>query len=225
MTPIAASVFITLIFVALAIPFIIRSIVWSRFINQMKKGNSQKALEILQSSLYKTLFNSFDQNWNILRVYISTGDTKHIERQTKKLFEMKLSDRQAYQVASQSYFYFLDAQDKEWSSRLLDKIKAYADEDEIQYSTMLYRILIEKKSEDIENVQSLLNQKKQEKFKPEDEEDHRFQTGLLAYLLALQFSYKNDKKHMEYYARQARNDLKHTPYARRAKQLLFNRSN
>lgn len=225
MTPLAASVFVTLLFIALAIPFIVRSLIWSRFIHHMKNGDEQKALQILNSSLYKILFSSYDQNWNILRVYISTGDTKHIQSQTKVLLTMKLSDRQAYQVASQAYFYFLDAQDKEWSSILLDKIKAYADEEEIQYNTMLYRILIEKKSEDIETLKELLDKKKKEEVKKDEVEEHRFQIGLLSYLLALQFDYINDKKQKEYYARQAKNDLKHTPYARRAKQLLSNRSN
>ena len=46
MTTMQAAVFVTLLFIALAIPFIVRSIVWSRFINQMKKGNAQKALSI-----------------------------------------------------------------------------------------------------------------------------------------------------------------------------------
>ena len=74
MTTMQAAVFVTLLFIALAIPFIVRSIVWSRFINQMKKGNAQKALSILQSKSYKLLFSEYDQNWNILRVYISLGD-------------------------------------------------------------------------------------------------------------------------------------------------------
>ena len=50
MTTMQAAVFVTLLFIALAIPFIVRSIVWSRFINQMKKGNAQKALSILPVS-------------------------------------------------------------------------------------------------------------------------------------------------------------------------------
>lgn len=42
MTTMQAAVFVTLLFIALAIPFIVRSIVWSRFINQMKKEMHKK---------------------------------------------------------------------------------------------------------------------------------------------------------------------------------------
>ena len=47
MTTMQAAVFVTLLFIALAIPFIVRSIVWSHFINQMKKGNAQKEADSL----------------------------------------------------------------------------------------------------------------------------------------------------------------------------------
>lgn len=43
MTTMQAAVFVTLLFIALAIPFIVRSIVWSRFINQMKKRKCTKS--------------------------------------------------------------------------------------------------------------------------------------------------------------------------------------
>lgn len=145
MTTMQAAVFLTLLFIALAIPFIVRSIVWSRFINQMKKGNAQKALSILQSKSYKLLFSEYDQNWNILRVYISLGDYKKITRQVELMFQKPLSQRQTYQIASQTYFYFLDAQNKEWSKFLLEKIKDSNHPEEYEYDCMLYRIMIEKR--------------------------------------------------------------------------------
>ena len=98
MTTMQAAVFVTLLFIALAIPFIVRSIVWSRFINQMKKGDAQKALSILRSKSYKLLFSEYDQNWNILRVYISLGDYKKIAAQVElkaSFRKTNLSDRKS----------------------------------------------------------------------------------------------------------------------------------
>ena len=207
MTTMQAAVFVTLLFIALAIPFIVRSIVWSRFINQMKKGNAQKALSILQSKSYKLLFSEYDQNWNILRVYISLG-------------EKPLSQRQTYQIASQTYFYFLDAQNKEWSKFLLEKIKDSNHPEEYEYDCMLYRIMIEKKSQDIETVENILAKKEKEVVKKEDAQEQIFHIGLLQYLLALQYGYQGNTAIKEKYARKARHHLKNTPYSKKAKQLI-----
>ena len=56
MTTMQAAVFVTLLFIALAIPFIVRSIVWSRFYQSDEKRKCTKALSILQSKSYKLLF-------------------------------------------------------------------------------------------------------------------------------------------------------------------------
>lgn len=210
MTTMQAAVFVTLLFIALAIPFIVRSIVWSRFINQMKKGDAQKALSILRSKSYKLLFSEYDQNWNILRVYISLGDYKKIAAQVELMFQKPLSERQTYQIASQTYFYFLDAQNKEWSKFLLEKIKDSNHPEEYEYDCMLYRIMIEK----------MLSNKEKDVVKKSDREDHAFHIGLLQYLLALQYGYQGNTSKKESYARKARNNLKNTPYYRKAKQLI-----
>lgn len=220
MTTMQAAVFVTLLFIALAIPFIVRSIVWSRFINQMKKGNAQKALSILQSKSYKLLFSEYNQNWNILRVYISLGDYKKITRQVELMFQKPLSQRQTYQIASQTYFYFLDAQNKEWSKFLLEKIKDSNHPEEYEYDCMLYRIMIEKKSQDIETVENILAKKEKEVVKKEDSQEQIFHIGLLQYLLALQYGYQGNTAIKEKYARKARHHLKNTPYSKKAKQLI-----
>lgn len=220
MTTMQAAVFVTLLFIALAIPFIVRSIVWSRFINQMKKGDAQKALSILRSKSYKLLFSEYDQNWNILRVYISLGDYKKIAAQVELMFQKPLSERQTYQIASQTYFYFLDAQNKEWSKFLLEKIKDSNHPEEYEYDCMLYRIMIEKESKDIETIKKMLSNKEKDVVKKSDREDHAFHIGLLQYLLALQYGYQGNTSKKESYARKARNNLKNTPYYRKAKQLI-----
>ena len=76
------------------------------------------------------------------------------------MFQKPLSQRQTYQIASQTYFYFLDAQNKEWSKFLLEKIKDSNHPEEYEYDCMLYRIMIEKKSQDIETVENILAKKK-----------------------------------------------------------------
>ena len=62
---------------------------------------------------------------------------------------------------------------------------------------MLYRILIEKKSEDIPLVNELLSKH------PDDQ-----QQGILQYLLGLQYQYLSDTKQANYYLNKAKKNLK-----------------
>lgn len=82
----------------------------------------------------------------------------------------------------------MDVQNVELSKKLLDIIERKGNEDEIAYDRMLYRILIEKKSEDIPLVNELLSKH------PDDQ-----QQGILQYLLGLQYQYLSDTKQANYY--------------------------
>ena len=85
---------------------------------------------------------------------------------------------------------------------------------------MLYRILIEKKSEDIKEVKRLLEEKQGEEVKKDQKEDQQVQIGILQYLLGVQYRYDKDKTHMEHYLNKAKSNLKNTPYQKKVKQLL-----
>lgn len=99
----------------------------------------------MNAPLYTFLFSEYEKNYNILRTYISKQDTNEITKQVEFMLSQNLNNSQAYQVASMTYFYFLDVQNVELSKKLLDIIERKGNEDEIAYDRMLYRILIEKK--------------------------------------------------------------------------------
>lgn len=153
-------------------------------------------------------------------MYLSQGDNRQIEAQTKKMLDNKLSKQQAYQIASQTYFYFLDRENKEICKRLLEHMEHSAKKDELEYDQMLYRIIIEKKSEDIQNIENMLRDKEVEKVKKYQKEDQQVQIGLLQYLLGLQYSYLKNKDKMEQYLKKAKVNLKGTPYHKKIKKLL-----
>lgn len=125
------------------------------------------------------------------------------------MLSQNLNNSQAYQVASMTYFYFLDVQNIELSKKLLDIIERKGNEDEIAYDRMLYRILIEKKSEDIPLVNELLSKH------PDNQ-----QQGILQYLLGLQYQYLSDTKQANYYLNKAKKNLKGTPYHKKVKESM-----
>lgn len=85
---------------------------------------------------------------------------------------------------------------------------------------MLFRIMIEKKSEDIAEMEALLEKKEAEKIKKDQKQDQQVQMGILQYLLGLQYSYQKNRRQMELYLNKARVNLKGTPYHKKVKQLL-----
>lgn len=99
-------------------------------------------------------------------------------------------------------------------------LKKSAGEEELLYDRMLFRIMIEKKSEDIAEMEALLEKKEAEKIKKDQKQDQQVQMGILQYLLGLQYSYQKNRRQMELYLNKARVNLKGTPYHKKVKQLL-----
>lgn len=213
-------ILLTIIMIAVAVPFIIRSLLWNRVLKQLHHGHYEKVLSLLNSKVFKLFFKEYDRNWNTLRVYLAQGNNCRIEEQTKKLLDSSLTNAQAYQIASQTFFYFLDRENKEVCVQLLAHLEQSAGEEELAYDQMLYRIMIEKKSEDITGMKALLEKKETEKIKKDQKQDQQVQIGILQYLLGLQYSYQKNRRQMELYLNKARVNLKGTPYHKKVKQLL-----
>lgn len=211
---------ITIAMIAVAIPFMIRSLLWNRILKQLHKGDYDDVLKRLHSMPYRLLFTAYDRHYNCLQVYLATSDNQCIEKQMDTLLTMNLSERQAYQVASQTYFYFLEKEQKAMCIKLLSLIEKKADCETIAYNQMLFRILIEKRGDDIEFLKQMLQNLEQEPIKKDQADDQQKKIGLLQYLLGLQYSYQKECKQMNYYLQKAKANLKGTPYQKKVKQLL-----
>lgn len=205
----AAVTLIALILCAIAIPFFIRSFLWHSILKKIYAGQYDKAIDQMNAPLYTLLFTSYEKNYNLLRTYISKQDTALITKQVESMLASHLNNSQAYQVASMTYFYFLDAQNEKLAKEMLTIIERKGNNDEIEYDQMLYRILIEKKSEDISFITELLSHHSDTQ-----------QQGILQYLLGLQYQYNADIKQANYYLNKAKKNLKGTPYHKKVKESL-----
>ena len=204
---------VLLIFISVSIPFIVRSIIWNRFLKMTKKGDAQQAKKILTSRFYKLLFSEYDQNWNLLRLAMATDNKKDIDETTNKIIYSNASKSQKYKAASNVYFYYLEQEDKQMCDKLLDIINNGSDKQEINHLNMLYRVFIEKKSDDIEEVKNMLEKQKDELEKP----NNRSQRGILEYILGLQYLYMKDSKEADKWLGKARKDLKGSPFYNKVK--------
>ena len=213
MNKIMLLVLLTIIMIAVAVPFVIRSLLWNRVLKLLHNGQYDKVLIMLNSKAFQLFFKEYDRNWNTLRVYLAQGNNRKIEEQTKKLLDSRLTNAQAYQIASQTYFYFLDRENRDVCERLLSYIEKSAGEEELLYDRMLFRIMIAE-------MEALLEKKEAEKIKKDQKQDQQVQMGILQYLLGLQYSYQKNRRQMELYLNKARVNLKGTPYHKKVKQLL-----
>lgn len=104
MNKIMLLVLLTIIMTAVAVPFVIRSLLWNRVLKLLHNGQYDKVLIMLNSKAFQLFFKEYDRNWNTLRVYLAQGNNRKIEEQTKKLLDSRLTNAQAYQIASQTIF-------------------------------------------------------------------------------------------------------------------------
>lgn len=163
MNKIMLLVLLTIIMTAVAVPFVIRSLLWNRVLKLLHNGQYDKVLIMLNSKAFQLFFKEYDRNWNTLRVYLAQGNNRKIEEQTKKLLDSRLTNAQAYQIASQTYFYFLDRENRDVCERLLSYIEKSAGEEELLYDRMLFRIMIEKRVKISQKWKHSLRKRKQKK--------------------------------------------------------------
>ena len=205
-----------MIVLAISVPMFVRTIIWRRFLKHMNANEDEMALKILDSWYFRLCFGSYSQNWNHLRFYISRNDTEKVKECVYSLFRDRLSKEQSYQVFTNAFFYFTTIHDQEMSLKLLNRLDDITDDSNREYFHMLYRIMIENKSEDIKTVKKMIEDKEKEPDSPSKSN----QLGMLQYLLGIQYSYQNDTKEAEKWLRKALNHVKDSPLEKEIKKII-----
>ena len=216
MTKEFAATLVVLAMIAIAVPMFIRTAIWNRFLKNIKAEKDEEALKILNSPAFKIMFGEYNRKWNLMRYYISREKTEDVRNMTNALLYDNLSRQQAYQIFSNAYFYFISLQDQEMTAKILERLEPVLEEDSRDQYQMLYRVMIEKKSEDIDRVLQLL----EEKEKEAQSYSKASQEGMLQYLLGVQYANIGDKKESEKWLKKAKNNVKGTPLEKEIKKLL-----
>ncbi|WP_075878344.1 hypothetical protein [Merdibacter massiliensis] len=209
-------VVILLISFAIALPWILRSVLWNRAMRAMQKGNVKKAKSIFESRAFLLLFGKFSSEWNLFRIAIGEGNKKEIGKRTRRIVDGDFSKKQKIIIAKAAYFYYLDQSNEEMCKELLSVIQESNDQKEVRQNEMLYRVLIEKKHEDIEYVLQLIEEEKAKKVKDP------IQYGILQYILGIQYLSIGQKEMAKDVLKKAKQNLRNTPYSKRVKALLMN---
>ena len=216
MTKEFAATLAVLAMIAIAVPMLIRSVIWNRFLKNLKAEKDEEALKILNSPVFKLMFGDYNRKWNMMRYYISREKTEDVRSLTNSLLYDNLSKQQAYQVFSNAFFYFISQHDQEMSAKVLERLEPVLEPGSKEQYQMLYRVMIEKKSDDIERVKELLAEKEKEK----ESYSKASQEGMLQYLLGVQYGHIGDKKEAEKWLKRAKSNVKGTPLEKEIKKIL-----
>ncbi|MBB5183117.1 hypothetical protein [Catenisphaera adipataccumulans] len=201
---------IIVVLIAAAIPFALRSFTWNHFTKAMEAEQYDEAEKTLKSRRYRTLFGEYEQNKNLIRLYLGLDRKAEVKEYTHKILNSTVSAKKKTAIADAVYYYFLDREDQPMCKELLDTLKSTKNVDEFEFDQVLYRVLIEKKSEDIEYIERLL----------QEEETTGSKKGLLQYLEGVQLLNAGRKQEGLKVLQQARKNLKGTPYYRKIKKIM-----
>ena len=211
-------VLVLVIMLAVAIPYFTKGVVYNRVYKAIEKKDFDLAIKRLNEKIYTVLFGKYDRDLMLLRVYLTTGDHKSLETHIMEMLtSTNLSGTQSYQAASMAYYFFIDMENKKMCEFLLPFMNKKRFQEEYAFASCLFRVLIEKRSDDIDSNKASLEQLKNDK-----KEDHTQQIGLYQYLIGVQYMYKKNFAEAKEYLNKARINLKGTPYHRKINAILNN---
>lgn len=216
----AFATIILLIMAAIALPYFMKSFVYNRVYKAVEKKDYDTALARLNEKIYTILFGKHDRDLMILRVHISKQDFKAAEAHIMEVLTSgNLSSSQSFQMASIAFYFFVDGGKGDVCKFLLPYMNRKRHQEEYEFASCLYRVFIEKKSEDIDaNIAAIERIRNDKKLK----EDPTQQIGLYQYLIGLQYMYKKQYAEAKIYLGKAKTNLKGTPYHKRINGLISN---
>lgn len=211
---------LTLLFIllmAIALPYIFKANFNTRLKKCEDQNDFQGALKILNNRWYAYLFGKFTTLFNQLKIHMANKDTEKMKEVINKVIDGNFTKKEKRFIAANSYFFYVDKQDKQYCKKLLDCLRQTAEIDEYEYDYLLFRFLVEKNASQGEVHQAL---EMIDQLKPQ-EKPNRVQIGMLQYMIGSYYLQQDDKKNAETYLNRAKNNLKQTPYHSKIKDMKY----
>ena len=205
-----------LILMAIGFPYLIRANVKTN----LRKCNNNKdyegSLKILNGRLYSYLFGKYATLWAKIQLFMATNDIEQLSETVTKVIDGRFTKKEKNQAISTTYFFFINAEDKETCKKLLNCLKDVSKPEEYEFDKTMYRILLEKNSTE-DDAQIVL-----EKYNIMKKQSHvnKNQLGIMEYMLGMHYTNVKDTKEAERYLNHAKLHLKGTPYHAKVKNML-----
>ncbi|SCI18734.1 Uncharacterised protein [uncultured Eubacterium sp.] len=205
-----------LIMMALAFPYYIRANVKTRLRKCNEKNDIEGSLKILDGRLYSYLFGKYAVLWGKIQLFMATNDMERLAETLNAVIDGRFSKKEKNQAISTTFFFFVDAQDKEMCKKQLKFLKDSAKAEEYEFDRAMFRMLVDHSAteDDVEIIKEKLDALKNVKG------NHSSQIGIMEYMLGVHYSDNGNKHEAKRYLRDARLHLKDTPYHSKIKKML-----
>ena len=211
----ALLILLFILLMAIAIPYMFRANFQTKLQKCKENNDYQGALKIVENRFYVYLFGRFSSLMEKLQIYMTTNNYDKMKEVIDTVIDGSFSKKEKNFVCSNSFFFFVDAKDKQYCKKLLDCLRKTADIDEYEFDTWLYRFFVDDSTSqsDVEHVLEMLDM-----VNPSSK--NKVQVGMMQYMLGTYYLNHNEEKKGESFLNKARLNWKQTPYHSKVKNLL-----
>ena len=211
----ALLILLFILLMAIAIPYMFRANFQTKLQKCKVNNDYQGALKIVENRFYVYLFGRFSSLMEKLQIYMTTNNYDKMKEVIDTVIDGSFSKKEKNFVCSNSFFFFVDAKDKQYCKKLLDCLRKTAEIDEYEFDTLLYRFLVDDSASqsDVDHVLEMLDM-----VNPSSK--NKVQVGMMQYMLGSYYLNHNEKKKGESFLNKAKLNLKQTPYHSKVKNLL-----
>ena len=171
--------------------YLLRKTYTKKIMKAMSEEDYDRFYHILDSFWCKFALHPADREMMRLSAVLSQGDTAKIEDQINLMLHMRMKKKRKAAVAMQGFYFYVEMKNR----RKADK--------------MISIVLLRKEAKYIHEMQAYYDNAVADE-----------QKGMFAYLLGLEYKYKNDTRKSKKYLKEALQKLKGTPYEEEIRGLL-----
>lgn len=139
---------------------VIKNHVLSKVSKAMQNQNYDMVLQLTEKSLYKRFMGSFVCDLYVLRALLNKGDNTGFKQFLMETLKKPYTLEKRKEVLDIYYYHFIFREDKEWASKLLEKIRETNDPQYIEYNEEAYAVMMDHRTDLLDSMIDGIENKK-----------------------------------------------------------------
>ena len=161
----------------------------------LKKRDADMVERVADMGISRKLLGEYVCDLYKLRAYYITKDTEKFEETLQYMLGQAYRDKTEKESFLETYFHtFLIKGNRKYADWILEEIRKTEDEPFIRYNEMSYAVMLDERSDLIDEMEEEINSKKY----------YGFALGAILFMVAKQYAYLQDKKNAVTYYQSAK---------------------
>lgn len=188
----------------------------------LKRSYMKRIMKLIDEEDYDVFFRMIDsvgcryafpvyfREFMRFNVLLETGITKDVAAQVDILMGLKqTSPKQKVSIAIRAFYYFIEKKDMAKCRDMIHIVRDCGNAEVEQELRMIAGVMLQGESKYIEQFKTYYEQA-----------EEGYQKSLFAYMIALQYDARGERKNSEKYLKEAAEGLKHSPYEKEIRRML-----